>query len=120
MSLSLALRLYRWAFIAYIVFASAKTLLAANELAAGAVAGGHHHLSQLITPDTLKVLAGVEIAAALAFLARTLEVYAGAVLLAVFAFAAVLDFSTGGAPIHLFLYAATVGFFLAARGEARH
>jgi hypothetical protein len=81
----------------------------------GAAASPHHHLSHLISPAFLQVLSGAEVVAAIAFLIRPIELYAGGLLLLIFAVAGVLDISLGEAPVQLLFYAATVIFFFAAR-----
>lgn len=92
MSGAWALRALRWSFCAFIVFASAQTLMAAL--------GGHggvHHLA----------LSGVEIAAALALLFPRLAVAASVALCTVFAIAAVLTVADGEAPMRFAYYGAT-------------
>ena len=119
MSAPLALRLYRFAYVAFIVYASGKTFLRAQAMAAGVAAGGPHgHLGHLVTPAFLEGLSGAEIVAALGFLVRRIEVWAGAALLAIYAVAAGLDVALGQAPVHLAFYAANVAFFLAVRRAA--
>jgi len=113
MSASLALRLYRFAYVAFIVYASGRTFLGAHGLAAGAAP--HGHLGHLVTPAFLEALSGAEILAALGFLVRRIEVYAGFALLAVYATAAALDLALGEVPANLLFYAATAAFFLAIR-----
>lgn len=120
MNAPLALRLFRFVYVAYIVFASAKTFIGAHEMAAGVAAtGAHHHAAHLVTPAFLQGLSGAEIAAALALLIARAELYAGCALLVVYAVAGGLDLALGEFPAHLFLYAATVGFFLAVRRTDR-
>ena len=112
MSAPLALRLYRFAYVAYIVYASGKTFLAAHGIAAAVQDG---HLGHPISPAFLQGLSGAEIVAALGLLVRRIEVCAAAALLAIFAIAGGLDAALGEVPAHVLFYAATAAFFLAIR-----
>ena len=108
MNLDSLLKLYRWAYVAFIVFASGRTFLDADLLSAHQGAHGAFGAAHL------KVLAAAEIAAAIAFLVRPIEVFAGAALLIIYAIAAAIGIAFGEIPAHLFLYAATVLFLLRA------
>ncbi len=101
MTPQLALYLYRAVFVAFIVWASAKTFMegwAVPHGATGALHAGAH----------IRLLAGVEIVAALAFLWPAAQLWAGSALVLVFAVATVLDLAMGGAPARFGYYAATV------------
>ncbi|MBI3675712.1 MAG: hypothetical protein HY243_03750 [Proteobacteria bacterium] len=111
MSHSIALRAFRFIYVAFIVFLSAKTFLAAGTMAhAGHVAhGGMEHVP---TTVFLTFLAGTEIAAALLFLWERVEIAAGAALIAVYAVATAVDVSLGQLPLHLAFYAAVTIYIL--------
>jgi hypothetical protein len=106
---------YRLAFAAAIALASARTFLAADRIA-GPLQG---HAAHLATPAFLKGLAALEVVAALALPIRRLEPYAAAGLFATFATAGALDLLAGEFPIHLFIYAASLGFLLAVSRSQR-
>ena len=105
---------FRYVFVAYIVYASVKTLLAAPQLAAAHAAA---HAGLLATH--LYALALVEILAAVGLLLPRLVSAATVLLLAVFAVAAVMDLSLGEAPVHLLLYAAITVLLLPAAAVPR-
>ena len=88
---------FRRVFVAYIVYASLKTMLMAPQIAAqhGVLSRAH-----------LYMLAGVEVLAALGLLVRRLAGAASLALLGVFAFTTLIDLSLGEIPAHLLLYAA--------------
>jgi len=101
MSPQSALYLYRVVFVAFIVWASAKTFAegwAAAPGHAGALAGSGH----------IRLLAATEIVAALAFLWPAAQIWAGAALILIFAIATVLDLMMGGVPARFAYYSATV------------
>ena len=83
--------------MAYIVYASLKTLINAPQIAAPHVALLRAHLY---------VLAGVEVRAAFGLLIRRLAGAATLGLLGVFTVAALIDLALGEFPAHLLLYAA--------------
>ena len=83
------LRLLRLSYCAFIGWASIQTFLA----------GGHD--------AHVRILAGAEIAAILAFLVPALEIGATAILLAVYAIAALLTLLQGEPPVRFVFYAAT-------------
>jgi hypothetical protein len=104
----LALRL---SFCAFIAWASGEALLAAWRGSGEAHLGRHGQL----------VLAGVELVAAVALLAPRLAKAASIVLLAVFAFAAVVTVAGGEPPLRFLYYAATaalLGFGGRTTGQA--
>jgi hypothetical protein len=105
------------AYVAYIVYLSVKTFIAAGELA-GSAAANAHHSARLVTAGHLRLLAGTEVVAALAFLNASAELYAGCVLLAIYAIAFTLDTLGGRFPVHLLFYAATVLLFLGMRATS--
>jgi len=89
-----SLALLRWSYVAFIVFASAKTIIAAH--------AGHGPHGWPVA-----VLALIEIAAALALLVARLERAACVVLLAVYGVAAALTIAEGEVPLRFVYYAAT-------------
>lgn len=103
MTVSAALAAFRRVYVAYIVYASGRTLLQAWH------GDAHTHLRL-----ALIALASLEIAAALAFLVARLERAACAMLLAIYAVAAVLTVAEGAVPAHLVYYAATALFIVKA------
>jgi len=86
--------LLRWSYVAFIVYASAHTAIAAH------TAHGPHGWP-------IAILALVEIVAALALLITPLERAACIVLLAVYAIATVLTVAEGEAPLRFLYYATT-------------
>jgi hypothetical protein len=94
------LALYRLAFVALLTLASLQTLRSGTE-------GGH---------DTT-LLAGVEIAAALALLWQRAQLVAAAMLLGVFAVAQLWSARAGHWPTHLLQYAAST-LLIVALGRA--
>jgi hypothetical protein len=92
---------FRYVYVAYIVYASVKTMVLAPQLVA-AHAAGHGALLD----RHLHLLALVEIAAAVGVLLPLLAQAATVLLLGVFAGAALIDIGLGEAPVHLLLYAA--------------
>ena len=90
---------FRYVFVAYIVYASIKTMATAAQIAAAH--GAHTDLLR----RHLYALAGVEVAAALGMLMPRVASLASVVLLGVFAVAAAIDLSFGDVPAHLVLYA---------------
>ena len=97
MSAQRALVIFRAVFVGFIVFVSARALLAASTIA---------HVAHA-QPAHIIALATIEIAAALALLwARTEPIAAGALVL-VFAAGAVLDTRAGDVPVRYAYYAAT-------------
>ena len=87
---------FRYVFVAYIVYASLKSMVMAPQIAA-------QHGAQLRVQ--LYVLAGVEVLAALGLLVRRLTGAATLTLLGVFVIATLIDVSLGEVPAHLLLYA---------------
>jgi hypothetical protein len=87
-------------FVAFIVWASAKTFAQGWPAPRGAVHSVHSHLS-------IQLLAGAEIAAALAFVWPAAQLWAGGALVAIFAIATILDLKMGGAPVRFADYSAT-------------
>ena|SRR5579862_1855569 len=97
---------FRLLYVAFIVVASATTLLSAwREM---------HAYGDKAGPSLLFVLASVETAAALLFSFRKIEIPAGIALLSVFAVAEVLSIQSGEVTLRFVFYAATVLFILAA------
>jgi hypothetical protein len=96
---------FRRVFVAYIVYASFKTLVMAPQLAA-------QHGAPLRA--LLYVLAGVEVLAALGLLVRRIAGVASLALLGVFILATLLDVALGEIPAHLVLYAAITLLLLTA------
>jgi len=94
--------LFRLIFVAFIVWASVKTILSAPQIAASGDAGVHF----------LYALAGTEIIAALGFLIVRIERWAGTLLLLVFAVASLHEILAREAPINLIFYATTVLWLL--------
>jgi hypothetical protein len=108
MDRSVALRGFRYVYVAYIVYASAKTLVFAL--------GAMHGLPLMFhLPVFLMGLASLEIAAALLFLAERHEVTACAALLAIYAVASAITVAQGEVPAHLVFYAATALFIVVSR-----
>lgn len=101
MTAPLALYLYRAVFAAFIVFASARTFVEGWPAPAGGEASARMNLF-------IRVLAGTEIVAALLFLWRPTQVWAGAALVAIFAIAVVIDLAHRGIPARFAYYSATV------------
>lgn len=101
MTAPLALYLYRTVFAAFIVFASAKTFVEGWPATAGGEASARMTLF-------IRALAGTEIVAALLFLWRPAQVWAGAALVAIFAIAVVVDLAHRGIPARFAYYSATV------------
>lgn len=93
-----AFYLFRIVFVAFIAWASATTFLAG----AGATASHSQSLGLAV-----RVLASVEILAAVAFLWLPFQKWAGALLLLVFVVAAIGDMATGGFPARFAYFAAT-------------
>lgn len=111
----MTLERFRCVFVAYIVYASLKTIVMAPQLAAqhSALLRGH-----------LYVLASIEVLAALGLLIPRLAGAATLGLLCVFTVAALFDVALGEVPAHLLLYAAIAlllhnGAMVAARAPAR-
>jgi hypothetical protein len=100
MTATFALYLYRTVFAAFIVWASAKTFVEGWPSAHGG-SGGHMGLF-------IRALAATEIVAALLFLWRPAQVWAGAALIAIFAIAVVVDLAHKGVPARFAYYSATV------------
>lgn len=92
-----ALLAFRLVYVAFIVSASATTLLSA---------GGAQHAAHVA------ILAGVEIAAALGFLLPATEVAACGVLLVVYAIATALSLAMGEWTLRFLYYAATAVFIV--------
>jgi|GEM_PF-2965075 len=101
MTATLALYLYRAVFAGFIVYASAKTFLEGWPAPHGGEASAHMTLF-------IRLLAGAEIVAALLFLWRPAQLWAGGALLAIFAIAVVVDLTHGGVPARFAYYGATV------------
>lgn len=101
MTAPLALYLYRSVFTAFIVFASAKTFVEGWPASPGGAAASHMGLF-------IRVLAAVEIVAAVLFLWRPAQLWAGGALIAIFAIAVVVDLAHGGIPARFAYYSATV------------
>jgi len=100
-----ALYLYRCVYVAFIVFASAKTFVEGWPAAHGG--GGTVHMATLI-----RLLAGAEILAALAFLWLPAQLWAGAALIAIFVIATGVDLAHGGVPARFAYYSATVAILV--------
>lgn len=98
-----ALYAYRCVYVAFIVWASAKTFLEGWPAPAGHGHGGSAHMGLFI-----RGLAATEIAAALAFLWLPAQVWAGGLLIAIFAIATAVDLVHGGVPARFAYYSATV------------
>lgn len=99
---------FRLLYVAFIVVASATTLMSAwTEMYAS---GGH----SAPNPSLLVVLAAVEIAAAISFSFRRIEIPAGIALLIVYAVAEVLSIHHQEVTLRFIFYAGTVLFILAA------
>lgn len=92
-----ALAAFRYVYVAFIVSASATTLLSGV---------GAHHAAHVA------ILAGVEIAAALGFLFRASEMAACFVLLAVYAIATAISLTMGEWTLRFLYYAATAVFIV--------
>jgi low temperature requirement protein LtrA len=92
---------FRLIFVAFIVWASARTMVNAHS-----VSGGHSALA-------LAVLGAVEIAGALLFMVRRTQLAGVIVLLLVFGAAAVMAVQLGQVPLGYFYYAATAAFIIA-------
>jgi hypothetical protein len=101
MSPQLALYLYRVVFVAFIVWASAKTFAEGWPVPHGTADAPH-------LGRHIRWLAGAEIVAALAFLWPAAQLWAGGALVAIFAIATVLDLRMGGVPARFAYYSATV------------
>lgn len=104
MTVALALYLYRCVYVAFIVFASAKTLLEGWPAAHGVSPA---HLSMFI-----RALAASEIAVAIAFLWPPAQLWAGAALIAIFVVATGIDLAHGGVPARFAYYSATVAILV--------
>lgn len=97
-----ALYLYRCVYVAFIVWASAKTFLEGWPAPSGHD-HGDAHMGLFI-----RGLAATEVAAALAFLWIPAQLWAGGLLIAIFAIATVVDLIHGGVPARFAYYSATV------------
>lgn len=95
-----ALYAFRLVFVAFIVWASAKTFMEGWPTGPGA-ASGHAALG-------IRLLAGTEILAAALFLWPAAQLWSGATLIAIFAIATVIDLAAGGVPARFAYYSATV------------
>jgi hypothetical protein len=95
-----ALYAFRLVFVAFILWASAKTFMEGWPTGGGASPA---HAGQAI-----RLLAGAEIVAAALFLWPTAQLWAGGVLIAIFAIATVIDLKAGGVPARFAYYSATV------------
>ena len=102
MTLIRALAAYRVLYVAFIVWASAKTILDTHR-----TPDAHAHAALFVIG-----LASVEILSALALLWRRTEIAACGVLLAVYATAAILSAAQGDTPVRFAYYAATAGFIV--------
>ena len=100
MSALQALYAFRLVFVAFIVWASARTFAEGWPTAHGG--------SPAQAGPYIQLLAGAEIAAAALFLWPAAQLWAGAALIAIFAIATVLDLMAGGVPARFAYYAATV------------
>lgn len=100
-----ALYLYRCVYVAFIVFASAKTVVEGWPAAHG---GGS--VAQMGT--FIRLLAGAEIVAALAFLWLPAQLWAGGALIAIFVIATGVDLAHGGVPARFAYYSATVAILV--------
>ncbi len=103
MSPQIALYAYRCVYVAFIVWASARTFVEGWPAAAGHGAGSPAHMALFI-----RGLAATEIAAALAFLWLPAQLWAGGLLIAIFAVATAVDFLHGGVPARFAYYSAAV------------
>ena len=101
MTAALALYLYRAVFVAFIVYASAKTFVEGWPAPQGATVAANMTMF-------IRTLAGVEILAALLFLAPAAQLWAGGALLVIFAIATVVDLTHGGVPARFAYYSGTV------------
>ena len=97
----MTLNRFRYLYVAYIVYASLKTMVVAPQLLVTHAAG---HGTLLGTH--LYALALIEIMAAVGLLLPRLAPASTMLLLAVYAVAALIDLALGEAPVHLLLYAA--------------
>ena len=100
-----ALYLYRCVYVAFIVFASAKTFVEGWPAAHGG--GSAAHMGTFI-----RLLAATEIVAALAFLWLPAQLWAGAALIAIFVIATGVDLAHGGVPARFAYYSATAGILM--------
>lgn len=98
-----ALYLYRCVYVAFIVWASAKTFIEGWPAPAGHGHGGDAHMGLFI-----RGLAATEIVAALAMLWLPAQLWAGGLLVAIFAIATAVDLAHGGQPVRFAYYSATV------------
>ena len=106
MSDAWTLRILRWAYVAFIAYASMQTFLQA-----WGVKTGHHNIG---VPGLL-VLSGTEVLAVIAFLTEAVDVAALGVLLVVFAVASVLSIGEGEIPLRFLYFAATAAYVTIAR-----
>ena len=104
MSMPTALAVFRAIYVAFIVTASLATLLREKAPGQPAHAGFSH----------LTILASVEIAAALLFLFRRSEIWACAILLAVYAIATAISVTLGDWSLRFLYYGATAVFIVIA------
>lgn len=98
-----ALYAYRCVYVAFIVWASAKTFMEGWPAPAGQGHASSAHMGLFI-----RGLAAAEIVAALAFLWLPAQLWAGGLLIAIFAIATAVDFLHGGVPARFAYYTATV------------
>ncbi len=108
-SFNTALAGFRLLFVAYIVWASARTLLRASH---GDFGPSHAHF--------VYVLAGIEIIAAVGLLWSAIEPAAAVLLGLVFVVAAAHELVDGSFPAHLFFYAGTLAFLMYLRHLPGH
>lgn len=99
MSMQRVLFAYRFLFVAFIIAASAQTLVTA-------------HAHKGLSPKFLTALASVEIVAAVLFIFHQTQMIGAALLLAVFAVATVASVTAGDMPAHFFYYAGTTLFIV--------
>ena len=109
MSMATALAVFRTIYVAFILTASLTTLI-------GLKAPVHHAHE---AASHLAILAGVEIFAALLFLFRRSEIWACAILLAVYAVATAMSVAFGDWSLRFVYYGATAVFIvIAARNKS--
>jgi len=104
MSLPTALAMFRAIYVAFIVTASLATLLRERAPGHPAHAGFSHQI----------ILASVEIVAALLFLFRRSEIWACAILLAVYVIATAISVTFGDWSLRFLYYGATAAFIVIA------
>jgi hypothetical protein len=102
----LALRALRWAYVAFILFASAQTFASAWQMH---VASTHAHAHATVL---VLILAGSEVLAAGAFLIEPCELVAGGFLLVIYAAAGLVASLEGDVPLRFVYYGATAAYIV--------